>query len=168
MPGKISFFTTLDGTDVSVERMTIKNNGKIGIGTTSPTQVLTVSGNINVTAGHTVYDGNGSPYITSASLDGYLTSYTETDPLFSESAATGVTATKLSHWDTAYARGNHAAAGYLTGGSLAGYLTANALTPYILQSQTGNWNTAYSRGDHRAAGYLTQYTETDPLFMSHS
>ena len=34
MPGKISFSTTPDGTDTPVERMTIKNDGKVGIGTT--------------------------------------------------------------------------------------------------------------------------------------
>lgn len=50
MPGKISFSTTPDGDEVPVERMTIRNNGRVGIGTTSPTQTLTVSGNINVTA----------------------------------------------------------------------------------------------------------------------
>ena len=57
MPGKISFSTTPDGDGVPAERMTIKNDGKVGIGTTTPTQMLTVSGNINVTSGHTIYDG---------------------------------------------------------------------------------------------------------------
>jgi len=45
---------------------------------------------------------------------GYLTSYTETDPVFSASAAANVTNTKISNWDTAYGWGNHASAGYLT------------------------------------------------------
>jgi hypothetical protein len=57
MPGKISFFTALNGTVTPQERMTIKNNGRIGIGTTTPSNVLTVSGDINVTTGHTIYDG---------------------------------------------------------------------------------------------------------------
>ncbi|MCX6822653.1 MAG: hypothetical protein NTX91_01465 [candidate division SR1 bacterium] len=146
--------------------MTIKNNGKIGIGTISPTQALTVSGNINVTSGHGIYDGSGNPYITSASLGGYLTS--ETDPIFAASDAAAVTSTKISNWDTAYARGNHATQGYLKSSDLVGYLTASALTPYILQSQTGNWNTAFSRGNHRTMGYLTGYTETDPLWSAAS
>ena len=46
---------------------------------------------------------------------GYLTSYTETDPVFSAHAASGVTSTKISNWDTAYGWGDHASAGYLTG-----------------------------------------------------
>jgi len=42
MPGRLSFFTTPDGSASGVERMTIKNNGRIGIGTTSPSSFLTV------------------------------------------------------------------------------------------------------------------------------
>jgi len=45
---------------------------------------------------------------------GYLTSYTETDPVFAASDAAAVTAAKISNWDTAYGWGNHASAGYLT------------------------------------------------------
>jgi hypothetical protein len=50
-----------------------------------------------------------------ADLDGrFLTSYTETDPVFSAHASSGITATQISNWDTAYGWGNHASAGYLT------------------------------------------------------
>ncbi len=45
-------------------------------------------------------------------LQSYLT--TETDPVFSAHAASGVTSTKIDQWDTAYSWGNHADAGYLT------------------------------------------------------
>jgi len=45
---------------------------------------------------------------------GYLTTYTETDPVFSASDAAAVTSTKISNWDTSYGWGNHASAGYLT------------------------------------------------------
>lgn len=49
---------------------------------------------------------------------GYLTSYTETDPVYSASAAANVTNTKISNWDTAYGWGNHASAGYLTSAAI--------------------------------------------------
>lgn len=49
----------------------------------------------------------------------YLTSYTETDPVYSASPAAGITSTKISNWDTAYGWGNHASAGYLTTSSAA-------------------------------------------------
>lgn len=43
----------------------------------------------------------------------YLTS--ETDPVFTASAASGITSTNISNWNTAYGWGNHASAGYALG-----------------------------------------------------
>ena len=57
---------------------------------------------------------NGEFTFTPPDLSGYLTSYTETDPVFAASDAAAVTAAKISNWDTAYGWGNHASAGYLT------------------------------------------------------
>jgi len=45
---------------------------------------------------------------------GYLTSYTETDPVFAASDAAAVTAAKITNWDTAHGWGDHGQAGYLT------------------------------------------------------
>ena len=44
----------------------------------------------------------------------YLTSYTETDPVFAASPAGGITGTNIANWNTAYNWGDHGAAGYLT------------------------------------------------------
>ena len=57
-----------------------------------------------------------SSYATEAWVNGrgYLTSYTETDPVYSASAAANVTNTKITNWDAAYGWGNHGAQGYLT------------------------------------------------------
>tara|TARA_B100002019_G_scaffold290119_1_gene307121 strand:+ start:2764 stop:4044 length:1281 start_codon:yes stop_codon:yes gene_type:complete len=44
----------------------------------------------------------------------YLTSYTETDPVFTASPAAGINATNISNWNTAYNWGDHGAQGYLT------------------------------------------------------
>ena len=44
----------------------------------------------------------------------YLTSYTETDPVFTASPAGGITGTNIANWNTAYGWGDHGAAGYLT------------------------------------------------------
>ena len=44
----------------------------------------------------------------------YLTSYTETDPVFTASVASSITSTNIDNWNTAYGWGNHASAGYLT------------------------------------------------------
>ena len=44
MPTKIDFRTSLDGTESSVSRMVIKNDGRVGIGTANPTVKLEVTG----------------------------------------------------------------------------------------------------------------------------
>jgi len=44
----------------------------------------------------------------------YLTSYSETDPVFTASAAGGITGTNITNWNTAYGWGDHGVAGYLT------------------------------------------------------
>ena len=96
---------------------------------------------------------------------GYLTSYTETDPVFSASAAAGITSSNISSWngkytkpstgipktdlasavqttltnaDTAYGWGNHASAGYLTSSSLDGYVNEIA-------TGTGNYISGVSK-----------------------
>ena len=43
MPGRMEFQTTPDGSNVSVTRLTIKNDGKVGVGTSSPSGKLDVS-----------------------------------------------------------------------------------------------------------------------------
>ena len=53
------------------------------------------------------------------SAEGYLTS--ESDPVFTASAAAGIDSTDISNWDTAYGWGNHASSGYLTDAPSDGY-----------------------------------------------
>jgi hypothetical protein len=45
-------------------------------------------------------------------IGSYLTSYTETDPIFNASAAAGITGTNITNWNTAFGWGNHASSGY--------------------------------------------------------
>jgi hypothetical protein len=45
---------------------------------------------------------------------GYLTSYTETDPVFGASPSASITNTLMNNWSAAYTWGDHANAGYLT------------------------------------------------------
>lgn len=58
-----------------------------------------------------------TPY-SAANPSGYISSYTETDPVFVAHVAYGITSTKITNWDTAYGWGNHASAGYLTSGAI--------------------------------------------------
>lgn len=43
---------------------------------------------------------------------GYITGYTETDPVFSASAASGITLQNVTDWNSAFAWGDHSGAGY--------------------------------------------------------
>lgn len=51
MPGRLEFRTTPNGTHSQVTRMTIKSTGRVGINTTTPSEILTVSGNITSASG---------------------------------------------------------------------------------------------------------------------
>jgi len=84
----------------------------------------------------------------------------ESDPVFGASAASGITSSDITNWNTAYSWGNHATAGYLTSESdpVFGASAASGIT----SSDITNWNTAYSWGNHATAGYLT--SESDPVF----
>lgn len=48
------------------------------------------------------------------STAGYLTSFEETDPVFSASDAAGIISSDISNWDTAYGWGDHSVVGYQT------------------------------------------------------
>lgn len=86
---------------------------------------------------------------------GYLTSFTETDPVFSASAAAGISATNITNWNTAYGWGNHASAGYLTSFTETDPVFSASAASGITSTNITNWNTAYGWGDHASAGYLT-------------
>jgi hypothetical protein len=64
-------------------------------------------------------DGDNDTVLSEAQVDsyvannGYLTSYSETDPVFTASDAYSITRSQITNWDTAYGWGNHASAGYL-------------------------------------------------------
>ena len=73
---------------------------------------------------------------------GYLTSFTETDPVYLASSWY-TTTNNAANWNTAYGWGNHATAGY----------AAN--------TNVSNWDTAYSWGNHATAGYLNSTSTVD-------
>ena len=92
----------------------------------------------------------------------YLTA--ETDPVFAASDAAGVTAAKISNWDTAYGWGNHASAGYLS--SLPSRTTSSATATSVLS--TGSADISISTPATYAllkiqtshAAWVTLYTDT--------
>jgi hypothetical protein len=92
------------------------NYDNIGIGTATPSTKLEVYGEITASGGNSS-NWNAAYSWGNHALAGYLKSVTENDPLFSVSAANGISSSDISNWNTAYSWGNHAAAGYLTAGA---------------------------------------------------
>ncbi|MBN1408604.1 MAG: LamG domain-containing protein [Calditrichaceae bacterium] len=99
--------------------------------------------------------------------EGYLTEYSETDPIFNAHLASDITATDTSNWNEAHSWGDHSAEGYLTAYNETDPVFDAHLTSDITATDTTNWNEAYGWGDHADEGYLTSYNETDPIFTSH-
>jgi len=96
---------------------------------------------------------------------GYITSYTETDPVFGASAAAAITTTELSNWNAAYGWGNHATAGYLT--SVGDLSTIDDVAISSVQNdQLLRYNSTTQQWVNFTPSYLTSYTETDPVFSS--
>ncbi len=62
MPGRLEFRTSPDGSASVVTRMTIKNDGKVGIGTTDPDYELDVAGDIGL-AEYIYHRGDDNTYI---------------------------------------------------------------------------------------------------------
>jgi hypothetical protein len=108
-----------------------------------------------------VWSGVSGNYYTKTQTDGrYLQSFTESDPIWTASPSFSITGTSISNWNTAFGWGNHANAGYLTASS------ANVLT-----NKSGNisqWtnNSGYisgiTSGNVTSALGYTPYNVTNP------
>jgi hypothetical protein len=109
------------------------------------------------------------------SAEGYLTAYTETDPVFGASDAADITSTDLSNWDTAYGWGNHATAGYASSGhnhdgtyaALSHTHAAADVTSGTFDNARINWAAPGSIGSTtRAAGAFTSLAANSGLTVS--
>ena len=89
------------------------------------------------------------------STEGYLTSFTETDPTV-PSHVKSITQANINTWNSA-----------LTSYTETDPVFVASAAYNINSSHITNWDTAYGWGDHSTEGYLTSYTETDPTVPSH-
>jgi len=111
--------------DWSIDTYFIKVEMDITGGTTyeeyGTSQLLSVPYALHAKTAANIFSGNysdltGRPTNLSTFTNdaGYLTSFTETDPVFGAHAANGITSTNITNWTTAYGWGDHSLAGYLT------------------------------------------------------
>ncbi|MEK9696927.1 MAG: hypothetical protein VW270_14290, partial [Candidatus Poseidoniales archaeon] len=129
-----------------------------GVGRTNdiPNQ-FSVGGSI--TAGSFVKSGGTSSEFLKAdgSVDTNTYLITETDPIFTASAASGILAGDITNWNTAYGWGDHSTQGYLTSAppETDPIFTASqaALITNAGSGDVSQGDTAFSWGDHSVAGY---------------
>ena len=94
LTGNITFNTNdwPDGTGIA-ERMRITDGGNVGIGTSSPSQKLTVEGNIELGTGGYIYGDTTTPYLrlnnAAGAVLGYSNGYISLGPTFVYNNASG-------------------------------------------------------------------------------
>lgn len=110
-----------------------------------------------ITSGQVTTALGFTPY-SASNPNGYISSYTETDPVFTASPAHGITSTNITNWNSAYSWGNHATAGYLTSYTESDPVFVASAAHGITATNITNWNSAYGWGNHASAGYLTTST----------
>lgn len=107
---------------------------------------------------------------------GYITSYNETDPIFTASPAATITAANITEWGTAIQPADNVSTLTNDAGYLTSFLETDPTVPAHVKSITttniSTWNSAIQTGDNVSvlvndAGYLTSFTETDPTVPSH-
>lgn len=83
------------------------------------------------------FPDNAGTFALLSDLSGFLT--VEVDPVFTASAAFGISSGDISNWNTAYGWGNHASAGYLVASNnLSDVSNATTARNNILPSKVGN------------------------------
>lgn len=97
-------------------------------------------------------------------LAGYLTSFTETDPIWATASTNYYTKTNMQTNGQSQLHFNNITNRPTT---LAGYGITDAMnTSHVANGITStnitNWNSAYGWGNHALAGYLNSFTEMDP------
>lgn len=85
---------------------------------------------------------------------GYLTSFTESDPIFIASPAYEIEALDISNWDEAYGWGDHSAVGYLTSYTETDPVFTAHVVNGITQADIDNWNTAFGWGETDLSNYV--------------
>lgn len=129
----------------------------------------------------TNFDKNLSPADTTVqkaldTIDNLTLGGSETDPIFTTSAAYGITTILISNWNTAYGWGNHASAGYYKSGDTATFanITDNGLSAsqavftdgskkQVSNALTGSGNVVMSTSPTITTPIITAGSDVVPL-----
>jgi hypothetical protein len=160
-----SGITTVTGTTLFAKQLNVSGVSTFsGITTVTGTTLFAKQLNVSgvVTASSFIKSGGTSSQFLKAdgSIDSntYLTSFTETDPIFNASPAKNITNTQISNWDTSYGWGDHSTLGYATTGYVNTQIGLNTFTgaaTSITSGQISNWDISYGWGNHSIVGYVT-------------
>jgi hypothetical protein len=146
--------------------------GNVGIGTTTPTEKLDVDGNIAVSG---TVDGrdisaDGTKLDTvygwgDHSATGYLTS--ESDPVFTASAANGITLADIINWNTAFGWGDHAIQNYLKTVAISARLSGDGTSGLPLDlAQQGALDGQVMTWDDAAGAWVPRLDDSGPWSLS--
>ena len=165
--GDIVFFTA-ENPSVGIERLYIKNDGKVGIGTSFPSEKLEVNGNIKASGAsftnRPTVNGNGlllngeaypsnnpSGFITGIDLSSYVTTG-QTGNFYTNNNPSGyITGVDLSNY---YTKDNPS--GFITGVDTSNFYTKDNPSGFIT-----NQNVVYTTGDQTISGVKTFATGID-------
>ena len=127
-----------------------------------------------ITDGNTGWDNNYG-FITASSSEtltnksgnismwtndaGYLTGFTETDPVFGAHAANGITSTNITNWSTAHGWGDH---------STAGYLTSFTESDPVFTAWDKTTGISITESQITDLDHFTTADEIDPVFGAHA
>jgi len=128
------------------------SSGGAGIALTD----LSVTTNAAGTAALSYNNISGVFTYTPPDLSGYLTSYTETDPVFSISPAASISTAQINNWNSAYSWGDHSAQGYLTS-----YTETDTLDTVTGRGYTTSNNIVFNDGVQARFGTLNGTGEGD-------
>mgnify|MGYP001282032207 CR=1 FL=1 len=116
------------------------------------------SGSLN----YSIVEGEGVFTFTPPDLSSYLTSFTEDDPIFRASVASGITSFHIQNWNTAYTWGDHSTVGYLTTETQSDYnQTDSSAADFIKNKPTIPTVPTNVSDFSNDAGYLTSQTQVD-------
>lgn len=99
---------------------------------------------------------NGDTYNLVDETSGYIKNYTETDPVFSASAAAGITSTDISNWNAKVSKSGDTMSGNLILG-----LNNNSPSKLQLNYNASNYITLQDNGVEGNVGYLLLGNQTN-------